>query len=64
MQVHRTRFFKIPFFKRYRLASGGTGPFTRIGRLSGMASTIGQATTVANLAVRVTREPDKYHWPR
>lgn len=51
-------------FGRYRLASGGTGPFTRIGRLSGMASTIGQPTAVANQAVRVIVEPNKYHWPR
>lgn len=64
MQVYRTKFFRIGMFKRYRLASGGTGPFTRIGRLTGMASTIGQSTAVANLAVPVMIERDKYHWPR
>jgi hypothetical protein len=64
MQVQRTRFFRIGFFKRYRVAAGETGPYTRIGRLTGMASTIGQPTAVANLAVRVIRERDRYHWPR
>lgn len=64
MQVFRTRLFRIGMFKRFRLASGGLGPYTRIGRTSGMASTIGQPTQMANLSVRVTQEVNKYHWPR
>jgi len=63
-EVYRTRFFRIGMFKRFRFASGGLGPYTRIGRQSAMASTIGQATTVANQAVPVTIERDKYHWPK
>ncbi len=62
-QTFRSRFFKVRMFNRYRLASGGTGPYTRVGRLTGMASTSGVPTSVANLSVKVIMEPNRYYWP-
>ena len=65
MSTFRTQFFKLKAFRdRFRFASGGLGPYTKVGPNSYVSGTAGEVTVLSDINTPVIFEPDKFHWPK